>query len=101
MGLTISEKIIAKAAGLKTVQPGQVVTCDVDLAMIHDSGGPRRVKGSMEKLGLGVWDPKKVVLVSDHFAPCTDSESANILKLTREWAIEQNIENFYDQKGIL
>ena len=100
MGLTISEKIIAKAAGLKTVQPGQVVTCDVDLAMIHDSGGPRRVKGSMEKLGLGVWDPKKVVLVSDHFAPCTDAESANILKLTREWAIEQNIKNFYDQKGI-
>ena len=100
MGLTISEKIIAKAAGLKTVQPGQVVTCDVDLAMIHDSGGPRRVKGSMEKLGLGVWDPEKIVLVSDHFAPCTDPESANILKLTREWAVEQNIENFYDQKGI-
>ena len=100
MGRTISEKIIAKAAGLETVQPGQVVTCDVDLAMIHDSGGPRRVKGDMEKLGVGVWDPEKVVLVSDHFAPCTDAESASILKLTREWASEQNIKNFYDQKGI-
>jgi 3-isopropylmalate/(R)-2-methylmalate dehydratase large subunit len=100
MGQTISEKIIAKAAGVEEVTPGQVVTCDVDLAMIHDSGGPRRVKSIMERLGVGVWDSNKIVLVSDHFAPCTDAESANILKLTRDWAKEHNITNFYDQKGI-
>ena len=51
MGQTISEKIISKVAGLKEVKPGDVVTCSVDLAMIHDSGGPRRVKQIMEKLG--------------------------------------------------
>jgi 3-isopropylmalate/(R)-2-methylmalate dehydratase large subunit len=100
MGQTIAEKIIAKAAGRETVAPGEIVTCAVDLAMIHDSGGPRRVKPAMEKLGVGVWDASKIVLVSDHFAPCTDAESANILKLTREWAAEQNIVNFYDQQGI-
>jgi len=100
MGQTIAEKIIAKAANQKFVKPGEVVTCNVDLAMIHDSGGPRRIKSTMEQLGAGVWDPGKVVLVSDHFAPCTDSESASILKLTREWASEYNVKNFYDQKGI-
>ena len=94
MGRTISEKIIAKAASMEKVVPGEVVTCDVDLAMIHDSGGPRKVKSIMEKLGVNVWDPEKIVLVSDHFAPCTDAESAAILKLTREWAVEQKIENF-------
>ena len=68
--------------------------------MIHDSGGPRRVKPQMEALGAGLWDPSKVVLVSDHFAPCTDAESANILKITREWAAENGVINFYDQQGI-
>ena len=42
----------------------------------------------------------KVVLVSDHFSPCTDAESANILKVTREWAAENGVINFYDQQGI-
>ncbi len=98
--MTLAEKIIAKAAGRDNVEPGEIVTCTVDLAMIHDSGGPRRVKPAMEKLGVNVWDPVKVVLVSDHFAPCTDAESAAILKLTRQWAAEQGITNFYDQQGI-
>ena len=100
MGQTVSEKIISKAAGLTEVKPGDVVTCSVDLAMIHDSGGPRRVKQIMEKLGANVWDPNKVVLVSDHFAHNTDSESMKILQLTRDWAKGQKIHNFYDQEGI-
>ena len=100
MGQTIAEKIIARAAGQPFVTPGEVVTCNVDLAMIHDSGGPRRVKPTMDRLGVDVWDPSKIVLVSDHFTPCTDAESAEILKLTREWATEQKIANFYDQQGI-
>ena len=100
MGQSIAEKIIAKAAGRDDVQPGEIVTCAVDLAMIHDSGGPRRVKPAMDRLGVGVWDADKIVLVSDHYAPCTDAESAAILKLTREWAAEHGIKNFYDQQGI-
>lgn len=100
MAQTLAEKIIARAAGKASVTPGDIVTCQVDLAMIHDSGGPRRVKPQMEALGAGLWDPSKVVLVSDHFAPCTDAESANILKITREWAAENGVINFYDQQGI-
>ena len=100
MDQTLAEKIIARASGKASVTPGDIVTCQVDLAMIHDSGGPRRVKPQMEALGAGLWDPSKVVLVSDHFAPCTDAESANILKITREWAAENGVINFYDQQGI-
>lgn len=100
MGQSIAEKIIAKAAGREDVRPGEIVTCAVDLAMIHDSGGPRRVKPIMDRLGVGVWDADKIVLVSDHYAPCVDAESAAILKLTREWAAEHRIKNFYDQQGI-
>ena len=100
MDHTLAEKIIARASGKASVTPGDIVTCQVDLAMIHDSGGPRRVKPQMEALGAGLWDPSKVVLVSDHFAPCTDAESANILKITREWAAENGVINFYDQQGI-
>ena len=100
MDHTLAEKIIARASGKASVTPGDIVTCQVDLAMIHDSGGPRRVKPQMEALGAGLWDPSKVVLVSDHFSPCTDAESANILKITREWAAENGVINFYDQQGI-
>ena len=100
MDHTLAEKIIARASGKASVTPGDIVTCQVDLAMIHDSGGPRRVKPQMEELGAGLWDPSKVVLVSDHFSPCTDAESANILKITREWAAENGVINFYDQQGI-
>ena len=80
--------------------PGEIVTCAVDLAMIHDSGGPRRVQPILEKLGVGVWDPAKVVLISDHYVPAVDAESARILDLTRKFAAAQNLPNFYDMQGI-
>jgi 3-isopropylmalate/(R)-2-methylmalate dehydratase large subunit len=97
---TLAEKILARAAGRTEVSPGEIVTCAVDLAMIHDSGGPRRVKPILERLGVGVWDPDRVVLVSDHFVPAVDAESAAILDLTRSWACEQGIEHFHDMQGI-
>lgn len=97
---TLAEKIIARAAGRASVTAGEIVTCAVDLAMIHDSGGPRRVKPMLERLGVKVWDPGKIVLVSDHYVPAVDAQSAAILKLTRDWARDQEIESFYDQQGI-
>ncbi|WP_339856642.1 3-isopropylmalate dehydratase large subunit [uncultured Nisaea sp.] len=100
MAMTLAEKIIAKAAGQASVRAGEIVTCNVDLAMIHDSGGPRRVKPVLERLGVKVWDAKKVVVISDHFVPAVDQQSAAILKLTRDWVKDQEIEGFYDQQGI-
>lgn len=100
MAQTLAEKIIAKAAGRESVRPGEVVTCRVDLAMIHDSGGPRRVKPILDRLGVGVWDPARVVAVSDHYVPAFDAESAAILALTREWVAQQGIDKFHDMQGI-
>jgi 3-isopropylmalate/(R)-2-methylmalate dehydratase large subunit len=100
MGMTLSEKIIARAAGRASVSPGEIVTCAVDLAMIHDSGGPRRVEPILKRLGVGVWDPAKVVLITDHYVPATDDESRRILSVTRQFAADQRIANFYDQQGI-
>jgi 3-isopropylmalate/(R)-2-methylmalate dehydratase large subunit len=51
----------------------------VDLAMMHDSGGPRRVKPMLERLGAKVWDPSKVVVITDHYVPTFDDESRKIV----------------------
>ena len=97
---TLSEKIIARAAGLDSVRPGDIVTCQVDLAMMHDSGGPRRVAPVLEQLNVGVWDANRVVVVSDHYVPAVDAESAKILDGVRRWCRSHQIENFHDMQGI-
>ena len=56
MAMTLAEKIVARAAGRDRVVPGEIVTCAVDLAMIHDSGGPRRVAPILKRFGVGLWD---------------------------------------------
>ncbi len=99
-GATLAEKIIARASGRHRVEPGEIVTCHVDLAMMHDSGGPRRVKPVLERLGGRIWDPDKVVVISDHYVPAVDAQSAAILDLTRRWVAENGIRHFYDMQGI-
>ena len=97
---TLAEKILARASGARHVEPGEVVVCRADLALLLDSGGPRRIWPRLQELGVGVWDPERIVLVSDHFTPAVDAESAAILKLTREFAREFGISRFFDMRGI-
>lgn len=97
---TLAQKIIARAAGRTHVDAGEVVTCVIDLAMMHDSGGPRRLQPMLKRLDAKIWDPSKVVVVSDHYVPAVDAESAAILKLTREFVRDQKIERFHDMQGI-
>jgi 3-isopropylmalate/(R)-2-methylmalate dehydratase large subunit len=97
---TLAQKLVAKAAGRSTVTPGEIVTCKVDLAMMHDSGGPRRVKPMLERLGAKVWDPSKVVVITDHYVPEFDDQSRKILRIARDWVKEAGVTNFYDQQGI-
>jgi 3-isopropylmalate/(R)-2-methylmalate dehydratase large subunit len=54
----------------------------------------------LEALGAGLWDPSKIVIVSDHYVPAVDAESAAILKLTREFAARHRVERFFDMEGI-
>src|SRR3954469_1319380 len=85
MPMTLAEKIVARAAGRSHVVPGEIVTCAVDLAMIHDSGGPRRVVPILKRFGVGLWDPNKVVLISDHYIPANDDETRRIGEVTRKF----------------
>jgi 3-isopropylmalate/(R)-2-methylmalate dehydratase large subunit len=97
---TLTEKIIARAGGLSPVQPGQIVTVKVDLAMAHDSSGPRRWRPRLEELGVGLWDPEKIVIVSDHYVPAVDAASAQILRDVRKFVADYGVQHFYDMKGI-
>ena len=97
--MTLAQRIIAKACNRESVDIGEIVTCQVDLAMIHDSGGPRRVEPILQHLGAPLFDKRKVVLVSDHYVPGDEPESKAILELTRRWAIERDV-TFYDGEGI-
>jgi len=98
-GTTLAEKILARASGRDHVHAGEIITARLDLLMMHDSGGPRRVAARLQHLQAKVWDPDKVVVVSDHFVPAVDIESAEILALTRQWAKARNITH-YDMLGI-
>ncbi len=97
---TLAQKIIARAAGRASVVPGEIVTCKVDLAMFHDSSGPRRLAPMLERLGAKVWDPSRIVLITDHYLPAQDEDSRAIHALTRDWARSIGLKNFYDGVGI-
>ncbi len=100
MPATLAQKLIARAAGRAAVLPGEIVTCRVDLAMFHDSSGPRRLKPMLEELGAQVWDKDRVVLVIDHYVPESDDESRRIVKIARDWAQAQQLPHVYDSQGI-
>jgi 3-isopropylmalate/(R)-2-methylmalate dehydratase large subunit len=97
---TLAEKLIARAAGRQSVTPGEIVTCRVDLAMVHDSSGPRRLGPMLERLGVGVWDPDRLVVITDHFVPAFDEASEAIQKFTRDWVAEAGLRNFHDMQGV-
>jgi 3-isopropylmalate/(R)-2-methylmalate dehydratase large subunit len=100
MGRTLAEKIICRAAGRETVRPGEILTCRIDLAMVHDASGPRRIGPMLERLGASVWDPDKLVVISDHYVPAVDAASTAILDVTRKWVAEAGVRSFYDMRGI-
>jgi 3-isopropylmalate/(R)-2-methylmalate dehydratase large subunit len=58
------------------------------------------VKPMLERLGAKVWDPSKVVVITDHYVPTYDDESRKIIRIARDWVREAGIDNFYDEQGI-
>ena len=97
---TLAQKLIARAAGRQHVAVGEIVNCQVDLAMFHDSSGPRRLKPMLEELDAQVWDKSKVVLVMDHYVPEQDDDSRRIVRIARQWAQDQQLPHVYDSQGI-
>jgi 3-isopropylmalate/(R)-2-methylmalate dehydratase large subunit len=100
MLMTISEKILAKAANKEEVQAGDIVWAKVDRAMMDDLLGPRvQIAEQIENLKAEIWDPEKVIIVSDHYTPAANQKQADIVKFTRDWAKEKNISNYYELDG--
>ncbi len=84
------EKILARAAGRGEVTTGEIVNCTVDLAGINDLY-LQTLRSFHEMGGKKVHDPKKVVMVPDHFVPAKDINSAEQAKLMRDFAREQGV----------
>ena len=98
--MTLAQKLVACAAARAHVQPGEIVNCRVDLAMFHDSSGPRRLAPMLAEIGATIRDKSKVVLVLDHFVPEADEESRRIVRFARQWAAEQRLPHVHDSQGI-
>ncbi len=100
MGQTIAEKILASHSGKGAVSPGDVVDCSIDLAMGHIAMARVAANFMMfPKEVRKVWDPDKVVVLEDHFAPAPDERWAMAQKIIRGFAKEQNLKHFYDIKA--
>ncbi|NQT48067.1 MAG: 3-isopropylmalate dehydratase large subunit [Chloroflexi bacterium] len=92
--MTLAEKILAAHAGKGTVTPGELINVKVDLVLSNDITAPIAIR-EFERIGVkNVFDPRKVVMVPDHFTPNKDIASAEQAKLMREFAVEQGLVYF-------
>ncbi len=102
MGMTMTQKILAKHSGLESVVPGQLIKADLDIVLGNDVTTPVAVR-EFRKIGTDkVFDVNKIVIVPDHFTPNKDIKSAEQVKYIREFAKEMGIVNFFEvgQMGI-
>jgi 3-isopropylmalate/(R)-2-methylmalate dehydratase large subunit len=89
--LTLAEKILAAHTDREAVSPGEFINVRVDLVLANDITAPIAIR-EFRKAGVKrVFDPKKIVMVPDHFTPCKDIASAEQVKLMRDFAREQGI----------
>ena len=96
MGMTMSEKILAKHAGLERVEAGQLVTCKLDMVLANDITAPPSIK-IFESIGRPVFDNEKIALVPDHFQPAKDIKSAELAKIVRDFAVKHEIVHYFEQ----
>jgi len=96
MGMTISEKIFARASGSKRVEPGDYVVGKIDLAMIHDLTGPLMLRVLKEVGYDKPWDLEKVVVILDHQVPANSTVTAELHKELRVYAKKHGLKNYHD-----
>ena len=96
MGMTMTQKILAAAAGLPEVEAGQLIEAKLDLVLGNDITSPVAIK-EMDKMKVkGVFDKDKIALVPDHFVPNKDIKSAEHCKCVREFARRNEITNYFE-----
>jgi len=95
MSMTITEKILARAADKEKVRPGELIEAKIDIVMCHDVTTPAAISMLVEKGIDKVFDREKIVVTPDHFQPAKDIESAELHKRLDEWARRHNIKHYY------
>ncbi|MBQ3113049.1 MAG: 3-isopropylmalate dehydratase large subunit [Phascolarctobacterium sp.] len=95
MGMTMTEKILAKHAGRDSVSAGDLLVSQVDMVLANDITGPPAIT-EFEKIGRPVFDKNKICLVPDHFSPCKDIKSATMCKRMRDFARKHEIKNYFE-----
>ncbi|MBE7067812.1 MAG: 3-isopropylmalate dehydratase large subunit [Clostridiales bacterium] len=96
MGMTMTQKILAKHAGLEKVEAGQLVLVNLDRVLGNDITSPVAIK-EFERIGAKkVFDKEKVTMVMDHFAPNKDIKAATQCKMCRDFCDEHQVTHFYD-----
>ena len=92
----MTQKILAAHAGMDHVEAGQLIEADLDMVLGNDITSPVAIR-EFEKYGFKrVFDPGKVAMVMDHFAPNKDIKAAQQCKACRTFAFAKHIEHFYD-----
>ncbi len=102
MGMTMTQKILARRAGLPSVKAGQLIEADLDLVLGNDITAPVAIKEMNRFRKEGVFNKDKIALVPDHFVPAKDIKSAENCKCVREFAHRNKITNYFEvgQMGI-
>ncbi len=96
MGMTMTQKILARAAGLDSVEVGQLIEGKLDLVMGNDITSPVAIT-ELEKAGFTqVFDKDKIAIILDHSTPCKDIKTAQLCVIARDFAKKHQITHFYD-----
>lgn len=95
MGMTMTQKILAKHAGLDAVKPGDLITCRLDRVLANDITAPPAI-AEFNKIGRPVFDKDKIALVPDHFTPNKDIKSAGLAKIVRDFAKHHQITHYFE-----
>ena len=96
MGMTLTQKLLANAAGLSEVKVGDLINAKVDIVLGNDITTPVAIR-EFNKAGFNkVFDKTKIAIVLDHFVPNKDIKSAEQSKVCRDFAMSQGITHFYD-----
>ena len=88
--MTVTEKILARVAGMNSVAPDDIIEAKIDVAMINDLASPG-VISSFNELSRNVWDPNRVVIVLDHSAPAFNQWAAEAARLARDFHKSNNL----------
>ncbi len=96
MGMTMTQKILAAHAGLEQVTAGQLIEAELDLVLGNDVTAPVAIHEFEKFTSNKVFHKDKIALVPDHFTPNKDIKSAEHCKCVREFAMEQEITNYFE-----